>query len=167
MARDECPQNQQENSTSENSHGIFVSSLSLNASRYLPPDGRGSHHCRFYDLAPNPHLSTEVLELGFSVLPQKLGLVGYREPVHLVKSTGNFVPKNCNEECFSTRRQVIRYDLAGKKLAEIIPSSFFQIPPGSEANELVLVVVLVFSVGRTEITCGVSVINIERLPFAS
>ena len=72
-----------------------------------------------------------------------LGLVGCHQLVHLVKSARIFVVENGNEKCSFARRQVVRDDLAGKKLAEVIPGSFFQVSPSFEANELVLVVVII------------------------
>jgi hypothetical protein len=61
-----------------------------------------------------------VSDLSFSVFAQTLGLVEYRQPVHLIKSARIFVVENGDEKCFFTRRQVVRDDLAGKKLTEII-----------------------------------------------
>lgn len=98
-----------------------------------------------------------VSDLRFSVFAQTLGLVGYCQLVYLVKSARIFVVENCNVQCCFARRQVVRDNLAGKKLTEIIPGSFFQVLPGSKANKLVLVVVFVSSVGWEEIRCGVPV----------
>ncbi len=98
-----------------------------------------------------------VSDLRFSVFARTLGLLGYRQPVHLIKRPRIFVIENGDEKCFSTRRQVVRYHLAGKKMTEIIPCSFFQVLPGFKANELVLVAVIFPRVGGAEIRCGVPV----------
>ena len=96
-------------------------------------------------------------DLRCNVFAQTPGLLGYCQPVHIVERARIFVVENRNKKCFFARRQVVRDDLAGKKLTEIIPGSFFQVLPGSKANKLVLVVVFVSSVGGAEIRCGVPV----------
>jgi hypothetical protein len=85
------------------------------------------------------------------------GLIGNRQTQHLVKSAWRFVVEDCNEKCNVPRRQVIRDNVARQKRTEIIPASQFQILPGFEANEFVLVTVLFCSVRGAEVTRRVPV----------